>query len=108
MKGEGSARSLRQSSYITTALGEYLIAIVLTVLVTVVSSIIEPVAGHAAVSSLYLLSVVILGLKFGRGPVLFAAASSAVAWYTVFIPPRFTFHIGTLEDTVVFTTFFTA
>jgi two-component system, OmpR family, sensor histidine kinase KdpD len=29
-----------------------------------------------------------------------------VAWYTVFIPPRFTFHIGTLEDAVVFTTFF--
>ena len=29
-----------------------------------------------------------------------------MAWYTVFIPPRFAFHIGTLEDAMIFTTFF--
>lgn len=97
---------LQKSGRVAAALGEYLIAILLIALVTAASSVLEPLAGHAAVSSLYLLSVVVLGLKFGRGPVLFAAASSAVAWYTVFIPPRFTFHIGTLEDAVVFTTFF--
>src|SRR5262245_5736183 len=105
MRGEGIS-PLQKSGRVVAALGEYFIAIVLIVLVTAASSVLEPVAGHAAVSSLYLLSVVVLGLKFRRGPVLFAAASSAVAWYTVFIPPRFTFHIGTLEDAVVFTTFF--
>lgn len=105
MKGEG-VPPLQKSGRVTAALGEYFVAIVLTALVTAAASVLEPVAGHAAVSSLYLLSVVVLGLKFGRGPVLFAAASSAVAWYTVFIPPRFTFHIGTVEDAVVFTTFF--
>ena len=85
---------------------EYGIAIVLTALVTVASLVLEPLAGHAAVSSLYLLLVVVAGLKFRRGPVLFVAATSALAWYTVFIPPRFTFHIGTLEDAMIFTTFF--
>ena len=85
---------------------EYGIAIVLTALVTVVSLVLEPLAGHAAVSSLYLLLVVVAGLKFGRGPVLFVAATCALAWHTVFIPPRFTFHIGTLEDAMIFTTFF--
>ena len=85
---------------------EYGIAIVLTALVTVASLVLEPLTGHAAVSSLYLLLVVVAGLKFRRGPVLFVAATSALAWYTVFIPPRFAFHIGTLEDAMIFTTFF--
>ena len=85
---------------------EYGIAIVLTALVTVASLVLEPLTGHAAVSSLYLLLVVVAGLRFGRGPVLFVAATSALAWYTVFIPPRFAFHIGTLEDAMIFTTFF--
>jgi two-component system sensor histidine kinase KdpD len=45
-------------------------------------------------------------LKFSRGPVLFVAASSAFAWYTVFIPPRFAFHIGTVDDAIMFASFF--
>ncbi|HEY7219420.1 MAG TPA: ATP-binding protein [Candidatus Binatia bacterium] len=85
---------------------EYALSIPLTVLVTIVACFIEPVAGHAAASSLYLLAVVVAGIRFRRGPVLFVAASSAVAWYTVFIPPRFTFHIGTVEDALVFASFF--
>ena len=87
-------------------LREYAIAIALTVLVTLASLGLEPLAGHAAVSSLYLLLVVVAGLKLRRGSVLFVAASSTLAWYTVFIPPRFAFHIGTLEDAMIFATFF--
>lgn len=85
---------------------EYALSIALTALVTLVAFLIEPVAGHAAASSLYLLAVVIAGLSFGRGPVLFVAASSTLAWYTVFIPPRFSFHIGTAEDALIFISFF--
>lgn len=87
-------------------LSEYALAIALTVVVTIVAIFIEPVAGHAAASSLYLLSVVIAGLRFSRGPVLFVAASSTLVWYTVFIPPRFSFHIGTVEDALIFASFF--
>ena len=88
------------------ALYEYALSIVLTSLVTVVAIVIEPVTGHAAASSLYLLAVVIAGLRLGRGPVLFVAASSTLAWYTVFIPPRFSIHIGTVEDALIFASFF--
>ena len=88
------------------SLYEYAFSIVLTILVTIVAFSIEPVAGHAAASSLYLLSVVIAGLRFSRGPVLFVAASSTLVWYTVFIPPRFSFHIGTVEDALIFASFF--
>ncbi len=85
---------------------EYVIAIVLPLLVTAGSLVLESVAGHSAVPSLYLLLVVVLGLRLSRGPVLVAAVSSALAWYTVFIPPRFAFHIGTLEEMLIFSTFF--
>ena len=85
---------------------QYAIAVVLTTVVTIASLLLEPLADHAAVSSLYLLLVVVAGLKLRRGPVLFVAASSALAWYTIFIPPRFAFHIGTLDDAMIFTTFF--
>jgi two-component system sensor histidine kinase KdpD len=85
---------------------EYAVAIVLTALVTVASLLLEPLAGHAAVASLYLLLVVVAGLGLRRGPVLFVAAANALAWYTVFIPPRFAFHIGTTDDAMIFITFF--
>lgn len=83
-----------------TISGEYVLAILLTVLVTGASLALESVVGHAAVSNLYLLLVVIVGLRCSRGPVLFVAASSALAWYTVFIPPRFAFHIGDRKSVV--------
>jgi two-component system sensor histidine kinase KdpD len=85
---------------------EYTISLLLTGLVTGAAILIEPVAGHAASSSLYLLLVVIAGLRFKRGAVLFVAATSTFAWYTVFIPPHFAFHIGKIEDAIVFASFF--
>ncbi len=90
----------------TAPIREYGIAIVFTALVTLASLVLEPLAGHVGVSFLYLLWVVVAGLKFRRGPVLFVTATSALAWYTVFIPPRFAFHVATLEDAMIFTTFF--
>jgi K+-sensing histidine kinase KdpD len=50
--------------------------------------------------------VVAAGLRLSRGAVLAAAAISTLAWYTVFIPPRFAFHIGTVEDAMIFAAFF--
>ena len=96
----------RQSGWHGALSKEYAIAIGLTLVVTAASLAFEPVAGHFAVSSLYLLLVVVAGLKLRQGPVLVVAASSALAWYTVFIPPRFAFHIGTMDDALIFTTFF--
>lgn len=89
-----------------TTIVEYIVAIALTGCVTALSLAIEPVVGHAAVSSLYLLLVVVAGFRFKRESVLFVAASSTLAWYTVFIPPRFSFHIGTVEDALIFASFF--
>ena len=42
----------------------------------------------------FLLAVVLLALKVGRGPVLLAGALSALGWNFFFLPPRFTFVIA--------------
>jgi two-component system sensor histidine kinase KdpD len=54
----------------------------------------------------FLLVVVLLALKVGRGPVLLAGALSALAWNYFFLPPRFTFIIATVEDGILFGLYF--
>jgi len=54
----------------------------------------------------FLLVVVLLALKVGRGPVLVAGALSAVAWNYFFLPPRFTLIIGSFEDGILFGLYF--
>jgi two-component system sensor histidine kinase KdpD len=54
----------------------------------------------------FLLAVVLLALKVGRGPVLLAGALSALAWNYFFLPPRFTFVIATVEDGILFGLYF--
>jgi two-component system sensor histidine kinase KdpD len=81
---------------------EYAIATIGIALVTAVSLALEPLTGHAAVALLYLLLVVIAGLKLGRGPVLFIAASGAVLWDLLFIPPFLSFFPENGEDLMLF------
>jgi two-component system, OmpR family, sensor histidine kinase KdpD len=54
----------------------------------------------------FLLVVVLLALKVGRGPVLLAGALSALGWNYFFLPPRFTFVITSAEDGMLFGLYF--
>jgi two-component system sensor histidine kinase KdpD len=54
----------------------------------------------------YLLAIVALSLRVGRGPVLAAGVLSAATWNFLFIPPRFTFHISRVEDATLFVAYF--
>jgi K+-sensing histidine kinase KdpD len=56
-------------------------------------------------SQIYLLGIVALSLRVGRGPVLVAALLSAVAWDYFTIPPRFSFTILNADDIAMFVTF---
>lgn len=55
---------------------------------------------------IFLLVVVLLALFVGRGPVLLAGALSALMWNFFFLPPRFTFIIRSLDDGILFGTYF--
>ena len=90
----------------TALLTEYIIAVMLTVLVTGAAAVLEPLTGYLAIALLYLLLVVAAGIKLHRGPVLLIAASSALVWDFFFIPPRFNLHIADLNDLAMFSMFF--
>ena len=62
--------------------------------------------GYQSVGFLFLLAVLGLSLIASRGPVLFAAAFSALVWNFFFIPPAFTFRIVSVSDIMMCLTYF--
>jgi two-component system sensor histidine kinase KdpD len=62
--------------------------------------------GYTAVALFYLLAVIALTLRVGRGPVLAAGVISALTWNFLFIPPLFTLVIAKFEDGLMFGTYF--
>jgi two-component system sensor histidine kinase KdpD len=63
-------------------------------------------AGPRVPGLAFLLVVVLLALRVGRGPVLAAGALSALAWDYFFLPPRFTLIIAKVEDGFLFGLYF--
>lgn len=90
----------------TTPVREFLLAAVSVALVTGVALLVAQFTGYQAIALLYLLLVVVVGLKLSRGPVLTVAASSALLWNFIFVPPHFTLYIDKLHDAIMFATFF--
>ncbi len=87
-------------------MNEYVLAAIFVALATALSFLLEPFTGYLSVALLYLLLVVAVGLRLRRGPVLTVAATGAVLWNFLFIPPRLTFYIDSVEDGMMFTMFF--
>lgn len=86
---------------LTSRPDQYFGSAFLTAGVTLLNFLIEPALGYKGVSYVYLLLILLLGFIWGRGPVLFAALLSAVAWDFLFIPPRHTFYIGKPDDVLL-------
>jgi two-component system sensor histidine kinase KdpD len=87
--------------------GEYLTALFAITGVTLGGyflSVYNDLLSYRSVGFLYLLAVILLSLRIGRWPVLFAGVLSAVLWNFLFIPPRFTFTISSPEDTLLYVT----
>jgi two-component system sensor histidine kinase KdpD len=61
---------------------------------------------YQLVALVLLLAVSILAISYELLPVLLAAALSAFIWDFFFIPPRFTIHVSTGEDTVLLIMYF--
>ncbi|MCE3241624.1 MAG: kdpD [Deltaproteobacteria bacterium] len=95
-----------QSVRSASSVDEFLFAGILILAWTGAAWFIEPFAGYQTVALLYLLLVVLLGLKLNRGPVLTVAASSAALWNFLFVPPYFTFHVQRFHDGIMFVVFF--
>ena len=73
---------------------------------TLVNLLLSRLIGVRSVGLLFLLGVVGIAMRLGRGPVYAAALMSAALWNFLFLPPRFTFHISSFEDAMMHATFF--
>ncbi|MEK7225249.1 MAG: DUF4118 domain-containing protein, partial [Bacteroidota bacterium] len=90
----------------TATLNQFLIGISLVLLVSAVCYFLSGFIGYRVVAFVLLLTVSLLATVFKILPVLTAALLSALIWNFFFIPPLFTFHIGTAEDGFLFLMYF--
>jgi two-component system sensor histidine kinase KdpD len=77
---------------------QYIISVVSIVAVTLLSLALHDFIGYRVVAFMLLVSVALLAMFLDIVPVVMAAVLSALLWDLLFIPPRFTFSIGTTED----------
>lgn len=85
---------------------QYSISILLVVLSAFICFFSVDFIGYRVVAFILLMVVSVLAMLFDILPVLLTALLSAFIWNFFFIPPTFTFHIGTPEDTLMFMMYF--
>jgi two-component system sensor histidine kinase KdpD len=85
---------------------QYALAAAAVFFVTLLAYPFTPFVGYQTVSLILLLTVALLSLKLGSGPVLLSAALSALVWDYFFIPPTFTFVIAKGQDILMLLTYF--
>jgi two-component system, OmpR family, sensor histidine kinase KdpD len=97
---------IRLSSYLRPERASIAKMVLVIAAVTGVNLLAIPLIGYRSASILYLLAVIGLALFTSRSAVLIAAGLSAVLWDFLFIPPRYTFFIGRLDDALMFAMYF--
>jgi two-component system sensor histidine kinase KdpD len=85
--------------------GEYRLTAGVVAIVTAIGLIL-PDSYYLSLGLVYLLAVILLSLRVGRGPLLMAGILSAGTWDYVFIPPHFHFQVSTVQDGLLVGTYF--
>ena len=85
---------------------QYAYSIIAVLLVALICFGLSGFMGYRVVAFILLLTVSLLAITLDILPVLCAATLSAFTWNFFFIPPRFTIHIDTSEDTILLVMYF--
>ena len=85
---------------------QYLYSTIIVILVSLLCFGLSGFIGYRVVAFILLLTVSLLAVTFDILPVLLSAALSAFIWDLFFIPPRFTIHVNTTEDTILLIMYF--
>jgi two-component system, OmpR family, sensor histidine kinase KdpD len=100
-------RLFQQMGWVTSPKwSQYVMAVGMVVLVAVAYYFLVPPAGVRATAAVFLLTVVLLGLFFDRGPTLLAATLCALVWDYFFLQPVFDFRITHVEDMLLLGAYF--
>ena len=107
--GEGESKPGRRLASLLEAhsgLRQYIGAGVIPLLVAAACFPFKSLIEYQTVSLILLFTVALLPLRFGLGPVLLAAALSAIAWDFLFIAPLFTFSVSRVPDILMLLMYF--
>jgi two-component system sensor histidine kinase KdpD len=85
---------------------QYLFSIGLICIVSLFCYVFSPYIGYKVIAFILLVAVSLIAMTFDILPVFLAAIISALIWDFFFIPPRFTFHVSSTEDTILLITYF--
>jgi two-component system sensor histidine kinase KdpD len=85
---------------------QYLINIATITIVSGICFGLSGFVGYKVVALILLFTVSLLAITLDILPVLLAAALSAFIWNFFFIPPRFTIHVSSAEDTILLIMYF--
>ena len=85
---------------------QYMLSVAVIVMAAAVCFLFSDVMGYRVAALVLLVTVSLLAMIFDVLPVLFSAALSALIWDFFFIPPRFTIHVNTTEDTILLLMYF--
>ena len=85
---------------------QYLYSITGVILVSAICFGLSGFLGYRTIAFVLLLTVSLMAILFDILPVLAAAILSAFIWDFFFIPPRFTIHVNTTEDTILLIMYF--
>jgi two-component system, OmpR family, sensor histidine kinase KdpD len=85
---------------------QYVVSIVVILLVAAVCFVFSRFIGYQVAALVLLVTVSMLAITFDILPVLLSAVLSAFIWDFFFIPPRFTIHVTSTEDTILLVMYF--
>ena len=85
---------------------QFIISILLVCIISAVCYALSTFIGYKVVAFILLFTVSLLAITLDILPVLAAAILSALIWDFFFIPPRFTFQVGSTEDVILLLMYF--
>ena len=85
---------------------EYGLSLLTFISVSLLNLLLKRWIGYEAIALVYLMAVVVLALFVGRGPILVAAALTALGWSYLFAPPPYSFHIVSFHDKMMLAMYF--
>lgn len=85
---------------------QYIFSILLICILSGICYAFSPYIGYKVVAFILLVAVSLIAMTFDILPVFVAAIISALIWDFFFIPPRFTLHVSSTEDTILLVMYF--
>jgi two-component system sensor histidine kinase KdpD len=101
-QGRSSRNAQRSPDSNPIRWSRYVWALAITAICTAIASAANPYFELVNIAMMYLLGVVIVGLKFGRGPSVITALANVAVFDFYFVPPRYSFNVSDAQYLITF------